>query len=158
VQVYCRTGFTVRSRHNRKLFFALRFVWCLLLSLCISKKYDVYNIDLACRKIVFYLHVRMWYFSLCSRISERQENAFSYRQEVTLKICRVLLKCLLSFFASQVSNQKWLPGQNIGVIRRKLWLTENNPKCRCLKKLTWRGLCDRCFICLRPPPLLWGRG
>jgi hypothetical protein len=36
--------------------------------------------------------------------------------------------------------------------RRKIRLTECNAKCRYLKKLTWKGLSGRCFICLRPLP------
>jgi hypothetical protein len=37
--------------------------------------------------------------------------------------------------------------------RRKFSLIESNAKCRYLKKLTWKGLRDMCFNCLRPPLL-----
>ncbi len=36
---------------------------------------------------------------------------------------------------------------------RKIRLKESNAKC--LKKWPVKGLCGRCFICLRPPPLRW---
>ncbi len=38
---------------------------------------------------------------------------------------------------------------------RKIRLIENNAKCRYLKNQPVKGLSGRCFICLRPPPLLW---
>ena len=38
--------------------------------------------------------------------------------------------------------------------RRKIRLIESNVKCRYLKNWPVKGLCGRCFICLRPPPLL----
>jgi hypothetical protein len=37
--------------------------------------------------------------------------------------------------------------------RRKIRMIECNVKCRYLEKLK-KGLCGRCFICLRPPPPL----
>ncbi len=42
----------------------------------------------------------------------------------------------------------------MGSYRRKIRLIECNDKCRYLNKLTCKGICGRCFICLRPPPLL----
>ncbi len=42
-----------------------------------------------------------------------------------------------------------------GIGRRKIWLMESNGKCRYLKNCPVKGLCGRCFICLRPPSLLW---
>jgi hypothetical protein len=38
--------------------------------------------------------------------------------------------------------------------RRKIRLIESNAKCCYLKKLTYKGTCGRCSICLRSPPLL----
>jgi hypothetical protein len=37
---------------------------------------------------------------------------------------------------------------------RKIRLIESNPKCRYLKKLTYKETLRQGFICLRPPPLL----
>jgi hypothetical protein len=39
--------------------------------------------------------------------------------------------------------------------RRKIRLIECNAKCRYLKNWPLKGLCGRCFIFLRPPPLRW---
>ncbi len=39
--------------------------------------------------------------------------------------------------------------------QRKIRLIEGNAKCRYLKNWPVKGLCGRCFICLRPPPLPW---
>jgi hypothetical protein len=39
--------------------------------------------------------------------------------------------------------------------RRKIRLIECIAKCRYLKNLSVKGLCGRCFSCLRPPPPLW---
>ncbi len=39
--------------------------------------------------------------------------------------------------------------------RRKIRLIESNVICRFLKKFPVKGLCGRCFTCLRPSPLLW---
>ncbi len=38
---------------------------------------------------------------------------------------------------------------------RKIRLIECNAKCRYLKNWHVKGLCGRCVICMRPPPLLW---
>jgi hypothetical protein len=40
-------------------------------------------------------------------------------------------------------------------IRRKIRLIESNAKCRYLKNWHVKGICGRCFIFLRLPPLLW---
>jgi hypothetical protein len=39
--------------------------------------------------------------------------------------------------------------------RRKIRLVECNAKCRYPKYWPVKGLSGRCFICLRPSPLLW---
>jgi hypothetical protein len=39
-------------------------------------------------------------------------------------------------------------------IGRLVRLLESNVKCRHLKNLPRKGLCGRCLICMRPPPLL----
>ncbi len=41
------------------------------------------------------------------------------------------------------------------LLRRKIRLIECNSNCCCLKIEPQKELCCRCFICLRPPPLLW---
>ncbi len=43
----------------------------------------------------------------------------------------------------------------MGRRHRKITLKESNAKCRYLKKWPVKELCGRCFICLRPPPLLY---
>ncbi len=67
--------------------------------------------------------------------------------------------CLLNVFPTFNEIFKTLgsfyTADKMGWGRRKIRLIECNAKCRYLKNWPVKGLCCRCFVCLRPPPLLW---
>jgi hypothetical protein len=59
-----------------------------------------------------------------------------------------LYECMTLSYLNYFSNTT---KQSVFIVER---LIECNAKCRYLKNLPVKGLCVRCFICLRPPSLL----
>ncbi len=65
------------------------------------------------------------------------------------------LVLILWFHAARGVRSFFLPGYPpIPDHRRKIRLIESNAICRYLKNWPVKGLCGRCFICPKPPPLL----
>ncbi len=110
---------------------------------------------------IFFPYFHLEYFSM---------NTFTYihHRHKTKNWCPALMQAIWQSLSREIRVQRRRSRSEIlnkerktllaSVMRRKIRLIESNAKYRYLKKLPVKGLCGRCFICLRPRPLLWGRG